>query len=123
MPALLTSTSSLPKCRVVATTTAAQLSSFVTSRGSNRAEAPIASATCRPSCVGDHHFGAFPHEHARRGCPHARCRAGDDGDLARKSHDRLSFCFHRRTVSQLLGSAQRSSGPSPNHVSSCDSRF
>src|SRR6266446_5928667 len=50
MPALLTSTSSLPKCRVVAATTAAQLSSFVTSSGSNRAEAPMASATCRPSC-------------------------------------------------------------------------
>src|SRR5712671_5714217 len=50
MPALLTSTSSLPKCLVVAATTAAQLSSLVTSSGSNRAEAPIASATCRPSC-------------------------------------------------------------------------
>src|SRR5438132_10986102 len=50
MPALLTSTSSLPKCRVVAATTAAQLSSLVTSSGSNRAEAPIPSATCRPSC-------------------------------------------------------------------------
>src|SRR5262249_52722153 len=50
MPALLTSTSSLPKCRVVAATTVAQLSSLVTSSGSNRAAAPIASATCRPSC-------------------------------------------------------------------------
>ena len=50
MPALLTSTSSLPKCRVVVATTAAQLSSLVTSSGSNRAEAPMASATCRPSC-------------------------------------------------------------------------
>src|SRR6266478_4307238 len=49
MPALLTSTSSVPKCRVVAATTAAQLSSLVTSSGSNRAEAPIASATRRPS--------------------------------------------------------------------------
>src|SRR5271169_4466445 len=46
------------------------------------------------------------------GCPHARCRAGDDGDLARKSHDNLSFCCRRRIVSQLLGSAQRSTGPS-----------
>src|SRR5215472_11109022 len=50
MPALLTSTSSLPKCRVVLATTAAQLSSLVTSSGSYRAEAPIASATWRPSC-------------------------------------------------------------------------
>src|SRR5437867_3828963 len=50
MPALLTSTSSLPKCLVVAATTAAQLSSLVTSSGSNRAEAPMASATCLPSC-------------------------------------------------------------------------
>src|SRR5438477_9085066 len=50
MPALLTSTSSWPKCRVLAATTAAQLSSYVTSSGSNRAEAPMASATCRPSC-------------------------------------------------------------------------
>src|SRR6266478_8392432 len=50
MPALLTSTSSLPKCRVVAATTAAQPSSLVTSSGSNRAAAPMASATCRPSC-------------------------------------------------------------------------
>jgi hypothetical protein len=41
--------------------------------------------------VGDHQFGAFAHEHACRGCAHARCRAGDDDDLARKSHDRLSF--------------------------------
>src|ERR1700736_845551 len=50
MPALLTSTSSLPKCRLVAATTAAQSSSLVTSSGSNRAEAPMPSATCRPSC-------------------------------------------------------------------------
>src|SRR5437899_3057873 len=50
MPALLTSTSSLPKCLVVAATTAAQLSSLVTSSSSNRAEAPMASATSRPSC-------------------------------------------------------------------------
>src|SRR4029077_12508625 len=50
MPALLTSTSSLPKCRVVAATTAAQSSSLVTSSGSKRAEAPMASATCRASC-------------------------------------------------------------------------
>src|SRR5215831_16501958 len=33
-----------------AATTVAQLSSLVTSSGSNRAAAPIASATCRPSC-------------------------------------------------------------------------
>src|SRR6266481_4943817 len=50
MPALLTSTSSLPKCLVVAVTTAAQSSSLVTSSGSNRAEAPMASAYWRPSC-------------------------------------------------------------------------
>src|SRR5215472_14260081 len=50
MPALLTSTSSLPKCLVVAATTADQLSSLVTSSGSNRAAAPMPSATCRPSC-------------------------------------------------------------------------
>src|SRR6266436_3636636 len=50
MPALLTSTSSLPKCLVVAATTAAQPSSLVTSSGSNRAAAPMAPATCRPSC-------------------------------------------------------------------------
>src|SRR5215467_2155754 len=50
MPALLTSTSSLPKCRVVAATTADQLSSLVTSSGSNRAAAPMPSATWRPSC-------------------------------------------------------------------------
>src|SRR5215831_12035389 len=50
MPALLTNTSSLPKCLVAAATTADQLSSLVTSSGSNRAEAPMASATCRPSC-------------------------------------------------------------------------
>src|SRR5215471_3594217 len=50
MPALLTSTSSLPKCRVVAATAAAQLSSWVTSSASNRAEAPISAATCWPSC-------------------------------------------------------------------------
>src|SRR5215472_12478451 len=50
MPALLTSTSSFPKCRVVAATTAAQSSSLVTSSGSNRAAAPMASATWRPSC-------------------------------------------------------------------------
>src|SRR5215472_2379781 len=50
MPALLTSTSSLPKCLVVAATTAAQLSSLVTSSGPKRAAAPMASATWRPSC-------------------------------------------------------------------------
>src|SRR6202048_3464078 len=50
MPALLISTSSLPKCRVVAATTAAQPSSLVPLSGSHRAEAPMASATCRPSC-------------------------------------------------------------------------
>jgi hypothetical protein len=59
---IVTSTSSSPKCRVVAVTTAAQLSSFVMSSGSNRAEAPIAS-THLPSFVlrhvGDHHFGGF----------------------------------------------------------------
>src|SRR5271169_2825055 len=49
MRALFISTSSLPKCRVVAATTAAQPSSLVTSSGSNRAGAPMASATCRPS--------------------------------------------------------------------------
>ena len=38
--------------------------------------------------VGDHHFGAFAREHARRPRPHAGCRAGDDGDLVRESH----FC-------------------------------
>src|SRR5215469_8766781 len=50
MPALLTSTSSLPKCLVVAATTADQLSSLVTSSGSKRDAAPMPSATCRPSC-------------------------------------------------------------------------
>src|SRR6516162_8045072 len=50
MPALLTSTSSLPKCSVVAATTAAQSSSLVTSSGWNRAKAPMASATCWPTC-------------------------------------------------------------------------
>src|SRR5499433_747612 len=50
MPALLINTSSLPNCLVVAPTTPAQLSSLVTSSSSNRAEAPMASATCRPSC-------------------------------------------------------------------------
>ena len=49
-PALFTSTSSLPNCRVVSATTAAQLSSSVTSSRANRAAAPIASATCLPSC-------------------------------------------------------------------------
>src|SRR6516164_6959005 len=49
MPALLTNTSSLPKWPIVAATTAAQLPSWVTSSGSNRAETPIPSATCRPS--------------------------------------------------------------------------
>src|SRR6516164_3863895 len=47
---MLTNTSSLPKWPVVAATTAAQLPSWVTSSGSNRAETPIPSATCRPSC-------------------------------------------------------------------------
>ena len=37
--------------------------------------------------VGDHHFGSFAREHARRGRPHAGCRAGNDGNLARQSHD------------------------------------
>src|SRR6516165_11199275 len=40
----------LAECLVVAATTAAQPSSWVTSSGSNRAEVPMASATCRPSC-------------------------------------------------------------------------
>ena len=39
----------LAEMPVLAATTAAQLSSLVTSSGSNRAEAPIASATRRPS--------------------------------------------------------------------------
>ena len=36
--------------------------------------------------VGDHHFGAFARKHTRRGCPHAGCSAGDDGNLASESH-------------------------------------
>ena len=36
--------------------------------------------------VRDHDLGAFAREHARCGCPHAGCCAGDDGDLARESH-------------------------------------
>jgi len=38
--------------------------------------------------VGNHHLGAFPREHARRGCPHAGCCAGNDGNLACQSHGR-----------------------------------
>ena len=56
--------------------------------------------------VGDHHLGAFARKHARRGHSHPRCRAGDDCDLACKSHCWFPFCG--RSASQLLGSTRRS---------------
>jgi hypothetical protein len=36
--------------------------------------------------VGDHYVGAFAREHPCRGCPHAGCCAGNDGDFVRESH-------------------------------------
>jgi hypothetical protein len=91
--------------------TAAQSSSLVTSSGSNLrrgADGIDDLPAFVLQHVGDHHLGAFAREHARRRRPHAGCRAGDDGDLARESHGCLSFCFPGGIVSQLLGSAQRS---------------
>jgi hypothetical protein len=87
------------------------------SRGANRIGHLPAFVVQR---VGQHHFGAFAHEDARRGRADALCRAGDDGNFARKSHDCLSFCFRERIVSQLLGSAQQSTEPSPNRRSRPD---
>ena len=49
MPALLTSTSSLPKCESVAAIASCQAASLITSRWTKRPASPRPSATCRPS--------------------------------------------------------------------------
>src|ERR1700757_4191749 len=114
MPALLTRTSSLPNCPVVAATTAAQLSSLVTSSGSNRAAAPIASATCRPSCSSTSAITTFAPSRANKravAAPMPDAAPEMTATLPASLIAVLPFCSHRRMVTPAITSAQSKERP------------